>query len=359
MNRFEDWESWAARLTDADFAAFNQSAWAEAFTDGLPLAVPTPERVAAVLGTIPPDRPVGRIPVRRRPVTARDVAVQGAMAGLRAEALGIVIAALEAMGDPAFNLLGIGTTTGSATPAVVVSGPVRRRAGIQCGANALGPGPWANGAVGRTIRLVLQNLGGLQPGTVDMATLGQPGKFTFCFGENTEESPWPGFAVARGFGADDDVVTVVGVAGSVEVVSQADTDPEDLLLAYALAGRAAGSLAVGGTTLGSGQIMVILPPEAAMILDRAGWTRADAQAFLYETLAVPVEALAPGQRRLLEEARRAAGIAAEPVVRAASSPEDVLVVVAGGTGIKGAVLPTWGAPTRAVSRALDPVLRGG
>lgn len=357
MSRFDEWESWADRLTDADFAAFNRAAWTEGFTDGLPLAVPTPERVAEVLGAIPPDRPVGRIPVRRRPVTARDVAVQGAMAGLAPAALGVVVAALEAMGDPAFNLLGIGTTTGSATPAVVVSGPVRARAGIQSAANALGPGPWANGAVGRTIRLVLQNLGGLQPGTVDMATLGQPGKFTFCFGENTEESPWPGLAVSRGFGPDEDVVTVVGVAGSLEVVPHADTDPEDLLGAYALAGRAAGSLAVGGTTLGSGQIVVILPPEAAAILDRAGWSRAETQAYLYEALAVPVEALSPGQRRLLDEARRSAGLEPEPVVRAAASPEDVLVVVAGGTGIKGAVLPTWGAPTRAVSRALAPELR--
>jgi hypothetical protein len=357
MSRFETWESWGPALTDADFAAFNATAWAEGFTDGLPLAVPTPARVAAVLGGIPPDRPVGRIPVRRRPVTAHDVAVQGAMAGLGPGALGVVIAALEAMQVPEFNLLGIGTTTGSATPALVVSGPVRHRARIQGGANALGPGPWANAAVGRTVRLVLQNLGGLAPGTVDMATLGQPGKFTFCFGENSEESPWPSFAEARGFAPEDDVVTVVGVAGSLEVVPHADTDPKDLLDTYALAGRAAGSLSVGGTTLGSGQVVVILPPEAAAILDRAGWSRADVQAYLYEALVVPVEALAPGQRRLWEDAQAAAGLAPEPVVRAAARPEDVLVVVAGGTGIKGAVLPTWGAPTRAVSRALDPVLR--
>jgi hypothetical protein len=47
------------------------------------------------------------------------------------------------------------------------------------------------------------------------------------------------------------------------------------------------------------------------------------------------------------------GAADEQVVRAAASPSDVMILVAGGVGRKAAYVPTWGGTTRAVSRSIQ------
>lgn len=350
MIAWTEWEEWSQDLADQDWEAWNQRAWEEGFSDGLPLAVPTASRVTHLMGTHPPDRVLGQVPVRRQPVTVRDAAVQGAMAGLRPCAFDVVLAALNGMMDPSFNLLGIATTTGSAAPAVLVSGPAIQTAVVNGLSNALGPGPWSNAAIGRTLHLILQNVGGCRPGIIDMATLGQPGKYTFCFAENISESPWPLFSESRGFGPEDSVVTVMGVAGSIEVVDQTNTTPEDLMATYALGLRAAGSLSSGGMTLGSGQAVVLLPPESALVLHQAGWGRQDAQQYLYEHAILPVSDLSPGHQRLFKEACQHQGLAIPDMIRSARSPNDVFIIVTGGTGVKGAILPTWGAPTHIVSR---------
>ena len=49
------------------------------------------------------------------------------------------------------------------------------------------------------LQLVIRNVGGGRPGEVDRATHGNPGKYTFCFAEDEEGSPWEPLAVERGF----------------------------------------------------------------------------------------------------------------------------------------------------------------
>src|SRR5690606_11261901 len=109
--------------------------------------------------------------------------VNAVMAGCRPECLPVVAAAVEALAAPEFNLVGIATTTGAAATAVIVNGPVAGRIGMNAGSNALGPGNRANTTIGRAVRLVLQNVGGARPGEIDMATIGQPAKYGFCFAE--------------------------------------------------------------------------------------------------------------------------------------------------------------------------------
>ena len=46
------------------------------------------------------------------------------MAGLSPAAFPVLVAAVEAMSDPAFNLQGIQTTTNPATPWIIVNGPI-------------------------------------------------------------------------------------------------------------------------------------------------------------------------------------------------------------------------------------------
>ena len=97
------------------------------------------------------------------------------LAGCKPRYLPIVGAAVSAMAAPEFNLLGIATTTGSATTCVIVNGPVVRALDMNCTTNAFGPGNRANATIGRAVRLTLQNAGGARSGETDMATLGQPG----------------------------------------------------------------------------------------------------------------------------------------------------------------------------------------
>src|SRR5207302_6660642 len=87
------------------------------------------------------------------------------------------------------------------------------------GRGTLGPGRRANATIGRAVRLCLVNIGGAVPGTVDQANHGMPGKFTFCFGEDEERSPWSPLHVERGFDPGESAVTCIGANGTLNVMA--------------------------------------------------------------------------------------------------------------------------------------------
>ena len=135
-----------------------------------------------------PDEVIAVLPPRLGEATIRMLAINAALAGARPEHLQVIIAAIEAVADPAFNLPAVQTTTHPCSPLLIINGPLAARLGIASGAGALGPGPWANAVIGRAVRLALQNIGGARPGKEDRATLGHPGKYTYCVAEN--EAAW-------------------------------------------------------------------------------------------------------------------------------------------------------------------------
>src|SRR5437899_12691455 len=108
------------------------------------------------------------------------------MAGALPEHMPVILAAVEALADPSFNLRAVQTTTLPCSPLLIVNGPITRRLGINAAGNALGQGTRANAAIGRAVRLTLQNVGGARPGREDRATHGHPGKYAYCIGENEE-----------------------------------------------------------------------------------------------------------------------------------------------------------------------------
>jgi hypothetical protein len=145
-------------------------------TDGLPVVPPTAAAIEALLGGRNPlaaaiSQP---LPIAFTVPTWRDLAALAVMAGCPAQAalLDVVAAALDACADPAFNLLGVQTTTGAASPLVIVHAATAERLGFNAGASAMGPGGPVNAPVGRAVRLALQNVGCARPGEADMATLG-------------------------------------------------------------------------------------------------------------------------------------------------------------------------------------------
>jgi len=210
----------------------------QGFSDGLPLVPPTPERVMRMLGGThrDPQEVVATVPPNMGEATIEKIAINAVMAGCKPEYLPVVIAAVEAACTDEFNIHGVTATTMGAAPVMIVNGPIRERIGMNKGLAALGSGNRANATIGRALRLVVRNVGGATTGGVERSVLGNPMKYTMCFAENEERSPWPALHVERGFAAEDSVVTLFAMTGGpVHIVDQTSRAPEQI----------AGSLGLG------------------------------------------------------------------------------------------------------------------
>jgi hypothetical protein len=177
-----------------------EAMFARGWSDGLPLVPPTEERALRMLdGTArDPQEVVGLVPPDLAPATVEKIAVNAVMAGCKPEYLPVVLAAVEAVLEEQFAMHGVLATTMFVGPVIVVNGPIRRRIGMNAKGNALGQGNRANAAIGRALQLVIRNIGGGRPQEVDRATLGNPGKYTYCFAEDEEGSSWEPLSVERG-----------------------------------------------------------------------------------------------------------------------------------------------------------------
>jgi hypothetical protein len=338
------WERWQAEML------------ARGSADGLPLVPPTPERMDRMLGRhgVAAEQVLCDLAPAFSPVSWRDLALHAVLAGCQPDYLPVLAAAVQAITAPEFNLIGIATTTGSAATLVIVSGPVACRIGMNAGSNALGGGNRANATIGRALRLLLQNVGGAKSGEIDMATLGQPAKIGFCFAENEAQSPWEPLHVERGYQPDASVVTVVGCAGIVEVVDSCSRSPADLAQTFAQSMTIAGSLG-GAALLGGGEPVIVLPPELAHMLAQAGCSKDAFKRLVWERALLPLERLSPAVCDHLLGRLDAAvpAVLGQDALRVAAKATDILLVVAGGIGVKAAYIPTWGGSTRAVSRPIS------
>src|SRR5215475_12679680 len=261
-------------------------------TDGLPVVPPTPERVAWMLtGTRrDPREIVAIVPPNLAPLSIEKVAINSVMAGCQPQYLPIVIAALEAVCTDTFNIHGVMATTWGATPVIVVSGPIRHRIGLNMGMMALGYGTRPNATIGRAVKLTLRNVGGARPGDIERSTFGAIGKFTTCFAEWEERSPWEPLHVERGFKKDEDVVTVFGLeAGSRQIADQTSRTAHALV----------GSLGLGLEACwhpkqhGSGEVLLVVSPEHADTIARDEWSKAQVRARIQEVTARPIRDLLP------------------------------------------------------------------
>ena len=110
--------------------------------------------------------------------------------------------------DERFNLHGVQATTHFAAPLIIVNGPIRQELGFCSRQNVFSNVARANSTLGRALQLILRNLGGARPDRIDMSTLGNPGKFSFCIAENEEENPWQPLHVDHGCAAASNAVTL-------------------------------------------------------------------------------------------------------------------------------------------------------
>ncbi|MGH7535988.1 MAG: hypothetical protein ACREMG_10405, partial [Gemmatimonadales bacterium] len=240
-----------------------EACYEQGWTDGLPVVPPTEILVERMLASGPwdPDHVLLHEPARDRAVTASKAAINAVMAGCRPEYFPVIGAALAAIGDPAFELHGPATSTGGAALMVIVNGPVRRRLGIHGKANLFGPGFRANATIGRALRLVLLNCLECQPGVLDKSTQGWPGKYSLCFAEEEEASPWEPLSVARGFRPGQSTVTLFAAESGHNVLAHGTRSPERLLTLFAETMAGLGSLSPGRS-------VIVFAPEHAEHLAR-------------------------------------------------------------------------------------------
>jgi len=275
-----------------------EAMYARGWSDGLPLVPPTEARVARMCAgtTRAPDEVVAVVPPDLVECTVEKVAVNAVMAGCRPEYLPVVLAAIEAACTQEFNIHGLLATTWFSGPLVIVNGPVARAIGMNSGLNALGQGNRANATIGRALQLVVRNVGGGRPGEVDRATLGNPGKYTFCFAEDEAGSPWEPLAVERGLPPGTSAVTLFAAAGVQGVVDQLSRDPESLARSFAACLRSVAH----PKNVFVWDALLVVSPEHARVFREAGWSKARLREELDDLLQIPAEELVRGAGGIAE-----------------------------------------------------------
>jgi len=328
---------------EAVLAAFCERQWC----DGLPIVPPTEARVRAMLGGAPGDRSLGVMPPLWRLATLEKLAVNAVMAGCEPGAFPLIVAAVEAMLDPSFNLYGVQATTHPVAPLLIVHGPIAAELGVHSGSGCFGPGFRGNATIGRAIRLVLLNIGGAWPGRHDMATQGSPAKFSYCIAEHVEATPW-------GALHEENVVTVFGGEPPHNVNDHVSTTAGGILATVADTAVSLGSNV--GWYFSQSQLLIVLGPEHARTIAGDGLSRADVQRFVFEHARLPLRTLKlggmwgihdwPGWMHAITDD--------DALLPQVPSPEDVLVIVAGGPGKHSSVVPNC-TFSRAVSRPIRPI----
>ncbi|MDL5159083.1 hypothetical protein [Actinomycetospora termitidis] len=314
-----DWEDWV-----------DDRGWG----DGLPTVAPTEDRVDAMLQGLPDGAAAGlaALPPSGLTPTLRSVAANAVMAGCVPGMLPVLLAALEAVSTPAYNLHGTLATTHPCAPMVLVSGSAR--AGFHGGGNCFGPGNRRNATLGRALSLVLLHVGGARPGTLDRSTQGSPAKYTFSFAES-DESPWAGLPSRRGFDDGEPVVSVMAAEPPHNVNDHGSTTGDGILTTIA------GTMAETGSNnvYVRGPHLLVLGPEHAATLHRDGWDPVSIREHLWKTARIPVEKVSPGNReQFVEWGVKPDGDA----YTVSTGPEQLHVAVAGGAGKHSAWIPSFG-----------------
>jgi hypothetical protein len=313
---------------------------AQRCTDGLPVVIPTPERVERMVlaAGLDGDLSLGTMGPGGGAATVEKVAANAVMAGALPEHMPVVLAAVQAVLQPEFDLAEMQSTTHCTAPLVIVNGRAREWAQVASGSGALGPGHRANASIGRALRLTMINVGMARPGESDMALLGHPGKFTFCLAEAEEASPWAPQHTDRGYTTDQSAVTVVGAEAPHSVIFTNDADDprsSDRLLDTLAAVLA--NVGSNNAHFRGGAQTVVLNPEHAGVLAQAGLDRHQVKEQLADRAVNPTA-------RLAELNPAFAGRAGLPEeFRAVREPDDLVLLVAGGSGLYSAVMPSWAA----------------
>ncbi|MBI3938399.1 MAG: hypothetical protein HY323_15590 [Betaproteobacteria bacterium] len=333
--------------TVSDLAGAMELCYTKGWTDGLPVVPPTEKRVRAMLeaAALEPQRELAFIENRQVSVSAEKVAINAVMAGCKAEYMPVVVAAVEALGDPLYGYHGPATSTGGSAVFMLVNGPIARELDINCGDNLFGPGWRANATIGRAVRLIMRNVIGTLPGELDRSSLGHGGKYTYCIAENEAESPWPPLHATRGFRRDQNAVTIFAALAPHQFSNGLSSTPEGVLT------TACAHMRISAGSGRQPQYALVFAGEHMAIMKKAGWRREDVQRYCFEHAKSPVAEL-KRNHIMSGEVTPEDEHAMYAVVE---SPQDFLVIAAGGrAGVQSAFIPGWGGRrgSRSVTREI-------
>ena len=324
---------------------FNHLAIANLWGDGLPLWMPTQARVDWILrgSALPRTTVMGKMPPRGGVATVEACAVALAMAGGRPEYLPVLIAAVDAFLDPSTNSDQLQAASGSAFPVVIVNGPIGRQIRLNSGFGCLGPDPQhaAGASIGRSLRLLQQNLGGAVPGTGAMANYGGMRYTNAVFAEDEDGLPegWQPHATLRhGFERGANAISLVFASGAANIRrrgAKKETAEEDALQGmHRMADflRAPNLHCIPGYAQGTPGVLMI-PNIVARRMAELGWTQRSIVEFLWEHTKIPMRELKrSGSVSWIE-------VDTNPITRAslaldpwpiAHKPENFILIVAGG-----------------------------
>lgn len=326
----------------ADAQALRKEFSRRTWSDGLPIIAPTEERVEAMLEYCDRDplEVLGIIAPRQGEATVQAVAVCAVMAGCEPRMFPALVAAVQGIGRPEFNISGVNATTHPNTVLMMLNGPLAKEMGAHSGMGLFGPTFETNATLGRALRLVQLNIGGATPGHGDRATQGTPAKFTFCFAENESESPWAPFQTTRGFTAEESTVTVYACEAPHNIEDHGSNTGLGIMQTVV------GSMGQAGSNniLSRGDTLLALTPEHAAVIHSDGWTREKMQEYIFEQARFPADHLSvefidhineridPDTPTFVKDSRL-------PI---AADRESIHIVVAGGPGKHSSWMPGFG-----------------
>ena len=324
--------------------------------DHLPVVPPTVERVERMLraAKLPPEEIIARIPPNYGEATVEKIAANAVMAGCQPEMMRVLIPLIRAVCDERFNLHGVQATTHFAAPMIVINGPIRHELGFVCGSNVLSNVARANSTLGRAFQLIITNIGGAKPGEMDMSTLGNPGKFSYCIAENEEVSDWTPLHVQQGFKPEQSTVTLFAAEPPHGVSEHYARDGKTILKTLSRSLATVWNYRMCMLF----EAFVLLCPEHVKTLQRDGFTKESAREFLFENTGVPIKEFSgdAGEGSQLTKLYQEVTIDGETCYRKFASPEQIRIVVTGGTAGKfSAIVGSWAAGPRGSQVVTYPI----
>jgi hypothetical protein len=323
--------------------------------DGLPVVPPTEERVQTFIAASgrSADEVIGVLPPRGSACTVEKIAINAVMAGTVPTAMPLLLSAIEAMADPAFNLSALNATTGTVTGAVIVNGAVRHELDIPSREACFGGRPSGAPSIGRTLRLIMRNVAGQEFGVTSKSVFGQPGLVAgIVVGEWEERSPWAPLAERRGHTGN--AITVCSSMGTTNI---ADHLSDNALTLLRMIGRGMAHVGANGVALAIpgapyAEAFVAINPIWASMIGKEFPNIEDVQQILWENASIPVSYF-PGELvdKTVQHIRYHDGR-----IHLAQRPEDVIVIVCGGpSSIHAMTMACWG-DSRAVTRPVGSCL---
>jgi hypothetical protein len=311
-----------------DVVEFTRYALERGWGDGLPMIPPTEARVRALLNQNNryADEVICRLPPSDAECTVEKIAINAVMAGAPPASLPLIIAALEAMADPDFELFGLNTTTAPVVPLTLVNGPIRDRLRIPYRHGCLGGAPTPALTIGRALRAIIRNVAGQEVNVTSQTTFGSPGRVAgILFGEWEERSPWAPFAERRGVRGD--AVSVYGAMGTMNIIDTTSQRGPEFL---EMVGKSLGYPGANGFSpaMPFAETLVAVNPVWAEIIHRDVPSLEDVQELIWKFSRLDADYLTPKHREQLE----AQGRVIDGRVHLSVEPKDIHVVCCGGTG---------------------------